>query len=49
MGIIGEKIIKQIEEAENAGNWDRVLYLLEQAIVLARENYRRLNNGESTT
>ncbi|GAI85791.1 unnamed protein product [marine sediment metagenome] len=39
MGIISEKYLKKVKAAEDAGDWSWVLYLLEQAMVLARMNY----------
>jgi hypothetical protein len=38
MGILTKKLM-EIEEAEDSGNWSYVLFLLEQTLALARENY----------
>jgi len=46
MGIIGEDLLKKISDAEKAGNDDRVMYYLERAMIVARENYHTREKQE---
>jgi len=39
MGVIGEAVLKEIEEADKANDGDRLLPLLEYAITRAREQF----------
>jgi len=39
MGIIGNKLLKKIEDAEQSGNWDELLEVLDEVRHVAWTNY----------